>query len=265
MAEENNIPLRIRAYLEGRMSAEEQKAFEAERISDPELDKEVKLTLLTHAGLAMESQDRRREELKTLLQSARNKEAATTESTPDAKVIDMSGGGGSGSSRSMWSYLAIAATVLVIAGLIWNFGLKPQEASPSELFASNYAVPPAPEQMGSPVAADSLLRLGHAAYNREQYAEAKRLYELALSEGVEVNKQPNLYLGIAALEANDIATARKALADAHAQQPERADWYLALLELREGRAAEAKSLLEAIAASEGHYYQANAQTILERL
>ncbi|MFK7969059.1 MAG: tetratricopeptide repeat protein [Bacteroidia bacterium] len=254
MNDSNNISTQIAAYLEGRMSPAEMTAFEDARNNDPQLDSEVKLTLLLRAGLAQERLDQQRATLKDLLK----------EQAPDSSISapDQIKGG---IMRPMWRYAALAAGILLLAGLVWNYGFKQSQASPAELFASNYGIPSAPEQMGLSDSAESVLLLGHAAFNAKQYSEAAAYYQQSVTLDIPAEKAPWLYLGIASVETGDIATAREAFTQAMNNQPERAAWYLALLELKEGRVAEAKSRLDEIAKVNGHYYQTKAKSLLGEL
>ena len=239
MEEQHLITPRIRAYLEGRLSLEEKMAFEEERKQDPELDQAVKSALLLTAGLQHTEHQDRRTELKDLLRQQR-------------KV----------KTRRLWTSIALAASVLLLAGLMWYY-MPGQQASPAELFAEYYEAPAAPETMGT--AGDSLLRLGHAAYNRQAYGEAQQFYEDAVEAGLDLSQVPYLYLGIALLENESFEKAHASLTKARAQHPERAAWYLAMLSLRTGDVVTARGALEAIAGQEGHYYQGKATELLEEL
>jgi tetratricopeptide (TPR) repeat protein len=261
MTDGNDISTRIRAWMEGRMSDSERAAFEADRAADPELDQEVKLALIMRAGLAQELLEQQREALRTLLKE--DSQDAETSEQKQGVVRQMNTNAGT---RKLWSYMAIAASVLVLAGLIWTLVLKPAPAvSPADLFAQYYEVPAAPEHMGSVASADSLLRLGHAAYNQEAYDKALSLYQLAIDQGLEPSKSPWLYLGIAAIEQGDITKARASVEKARALQPEPADWYLAMIELRAENKKEAREVLTKIANTDKHYYQNKAKEVLEDL
>lgn len=259
MSKEKIIPTHISAYLEGRMSQQEMQDFEHSVATEPELDQEVKLSLLVRAGLAQEVMGRKREQLKTLLRSTTEENSIHHVET--GKVVDMRKP--KTSSRNLFYYATLAASILMLAGLVWNFSQKSQ--TPTELFATHYEVLHAPDQMGSTIAADSLLRLGHAAYNQQAYEEAQRLYRLALSEGLRAAQEPYLYVGIAALETNDFQAARKAFVQAQGQQPERAAWYLALLDIKEDNIKHAKHTLDSISLIQGHFYQEKAKVLLKQL
>ncbi|MEZ4687652.1 MAG: hypothetical protein R3B47_16785 [Bacteroidia bacterium] len=197
MTEGNDISTRIRAWMEGRMSDEDRAAFEAERRENPELDSEVKLALLLHAGLAQEAYEQQRQTLRDLIKQ-------DPQSAQEATVVSIA------RSRRLWTYLAVAASLLILAGMLWTLVLKPSPGiSADELFAHYYEAPAAPEQMGSANDADSLLRLGHAAYNKKSFEKAQSLYQQALTQGLDSGGYPGSTLALPPLKLATIRCPRR--------------------------------------------------------
>lgn len=229
-------------YLSRQMSEEERLRFEAEIQADPDKMKDLRNRM--QAELAVIATAREEE-----VASLRERFAQQAE----APVRSFS-----------WVYLAAAAAVILIIGLI--FLLRPQtELDPQAMFAANYEVPAAPQARGNN-RVDSLLDEAHRLYNLEQYEQAIPLFEEYAEtdpqKSTEQYQNTRLFMAIALLETNQLSKAIAGL-NQLAQENEMAQWYLALAFLKQEQPQKAKTILESIATNDRHFYHERAISLLQ--
>lgn len=236
----NNEPIqdeKLLMFIRGELLVEEQQQLEEIMKSDPNLVKQyndllVAQTLIWDAGREQEAA-----ELKKLY---------VEEQRPFVQ-------------RPIFRYMAIAASLLVLAAIAF-FVSKPSTVSMDTLYANNYNRPQGIEQLAIPqgqiAQLDSLVRLGHIAYNKENWAEANSTFAMVDTlPGSDSLQGYYLYWGIAQLELGNAEAAIQSFGKMKSNLEAR-DWYTALAYLKLNDKAGAKHVLNMILEDpERFYYQ----------
>ncbi|MEL7531159.1 MAG: hypothetical protein AAFN10_07635 [Bacteroidota bacterium] len=168
------------------------------------------------------------------------------------------------SMRLIWVAVAAAAAIC----LLWLVIPSQRSISTDELYASYYERFP---NVANPLTRDSgpknLKDRAYAKYEQGAYTEAIKLFDSLML--VEPSLTHKFYQGVSAMEASEWDLARTNLDQVSASDTSRfaqaAQWYMAMVALRNARLEEAKSLLTAIREDSAHPYQEEASEILEAL
>jgi len=168
------------------------------------------------------------------------------------------------SMRLIWIGVAVAAAIC----LLWLVIPSQQTASPTELYASYYERFP---NVANPLTRDSgpkdLKDRAYAKYEQGEYAAAITLFDSLIEEEPSLTHQ--FYQGVSAMEIKDWQLAQRNLNQVSVSDTSRfaqaAQWYVAMLALRNAQTEEAKSILKQIQAEGSHPFQKEATEILQVL
>lgn len=164
-------------------------------------------------------------------------------------------------------FVIIGSLMAAVIAILVAF-ITIQQSTPSltgqELYAANLTLPEAPAPMGN--VQDSLFALANKTFDQEKYGEAIALYDQIQTPELLplAQSQKALFEGLSYLTLNNPTDARNSFQQA-VQLPEEAAWYTALswLITPDGMTEAAKAF-RAIAETDGHYYQKQAEEILEK-
>lgn len=241
---------RIEDYLEGRMDKPEESDFEKELESNPELAEHYKLSKEIDTFIRNEN----RREFKELVMQAWDKNNEKRLRVEKAKKRLLS-------PRNQF----IAAAFIILSLSIFLVVNSRKRTSHSYLFKNHFA------HYGYTIeprgAGDSI----GSFYNGMRLYEAGS-FEDAISSFIDTeqnyNQISNFYIGLCYLELdqykNAIIYLQKATA-INGEQTQEAEWYLALAYLAEGKIKQTEGLLIQIINSQEHYYQQQAQNLLDDL
>ncbi len=168
------------------------------------------------------------------------------------------------SMRLIWIGVAVAAAFC----LLWLVIPSQKTISPDQLYASYYERFP---NVANPLTRNSgptnLKDRAYAKYEQGAYTEAINLFDSLMME--EPSLTHKFYQAVSAMEIKDWDLARENLNQVSTSDTSRfaqaAQWYMAMLALRNDQLEEAKSLLGAIQTESAHPYQKEATEILEAL
>lgn len=241
-------------YLNNRLSEEERTAFEKRCLEDEDFAAEVKLH--TRAEIAVRTLHR--EERK----KAFNEEFDRLSQRGEVRRFPP---------RTMW--MGIAASVIILLGLVWLLRPKPAVLTGENLFAENIGnidpLTPYRTQDSIPQSWSQAAR----AFNQGDFDTAIQMITATLEDTAFQNRsQANLYLGISymLLIENDPANLEPAirafdLVEENSSSYQKALWYKALAYLRGGQFENSRRALEAVSNYSGHYRQSRADSLIQLL
>jgi hypothetical protein len=240
---------RIEDYLYGRMSAEEQRSFEADTQTDSELKEETQLAKMEQQALQLLAEQELRRSMK---------DWKAEKNTTEAKVVSLN-------RRRMFTRLAAAASVLLLIGLplFW----ANQNYSSSALSVEGLAVNATADRGNIPP--ENPMGEALQLYAEEGAAEAQAF--LGTLSGTAFENQARL---LSAKIQAQTGAYEEAIEDAQAITGaesvdmllrQEAEWVLANVYLAMGEDAEAKARLSRIAAQPTHLKQKEATELLQRL
>jgi hypothetical protein len=230
---------RIDAYLSDSMSSEERKDFEQQLESDTALKQEVELQRKTFA----------------LLEAA-----AFIETKERVRAINQQKSSGSIGG----TLLKVAAVLLVL--LIPTYFILNNQFNDEHLFAEySEPYPDRITTMGS--SERSELNKAMSAYNREDYAEAARLFKVVRLKGTN-NENVVLYEAVSLTYSDQAIEAIKLLSDRKKNEPKNQlslDWQLILSLLANNEGDKAKAELEEFLKHNKGYQQEKAEALQKDL
>jgi len=225
----------LERHLRGELTGLERKALEAQLEADSSLREELEF----HRGLHQAVGDKRLGYFQELVRES--------EQRYFDKAIKRKAG------FKVYQKIAVAAVLLVIA-VIGYLYLSPAP-SPEALFASHFEPYQSPGTFRSEdlTALDPDFILGLARYDEERYSEAAQYFTKTLEKNPE--KDIAIFLrGVSRLAIDQTALAEQDLqaviADEQSLFVEQAKWYLGLLYLKQGKADQARKILDEIKSSE---------------
>ena len=260
-SEEIDIEL-IERYLRNELTAEERVIFMNRMKEDPEFaEKTEDYSLIIH-GIAKQGATGFQEELAIWEHEIRNEESEypdKTISTPKKeKKLEH---------EINWPrYLSIAAAVSVfIVGFVFLVDYK-KDQKLNRLLTAHF-IPY--DELLSTRGQKTHVTLSEAleSYNEKNYSEAVSRFDSYLKEHPQ-DYQAWFYFGVSQLAADKNADALNSfniVIDNKTIFQDSAEWYKALALLKLDHSAEAKRLLDQIAHTEGHDYQAKASALLREL
>lgn len=239
----------IPAYLDGELSSESRKAFEANLQQDSELAAEVALARDTRQLLSLATQSAYKERLRAI-------DAEMT--AAPAPVI-----------RPLWqrSWVQAAAAAVVVL-LISSVFLLRQGPSPSDVGEAAFS--PYMDMLsykGSPaLGEDSLILAAMYAYNTQAYEAAISTFDQVLAANP-TQVPARFYQAQSYLAVNKPLPALAILEQLPPDGPlaEASQWYIAIAWLMQGNSSNARPLLQSMADDPGHGFQLKAERLLEQL
>jgi tetratricopeptide (TPR) repeat protein len=241
---------KIEAYLSGEMEAPDREAFEAALQTNKELSDTLALYRLMHDDLQHATQSAAgkkalQQNLQELNQQHFFKESTRTDTAPVVKM------GNRNRVRAIAALLVIAAGIW--AAQYFFFTNKPADAS--ALYAQYAVHEPLSATRGSE--SDTLRAKAIALFNQKNYAAAAPLMQQYMNQHTDDNEW-KLALGAAYLETNQYDPALMmfdAVANSGSALQYRGKWYMALLQLKQGRKTESLNILKTIPADAPEYKQ----------
>ncbi len=251
---------KIEAYLEGKLTEEERKAFEAQLASDPKLAEKVSL----YKNIDQVIEDQSTLDFQKLVQEQgtiflQNEQKETAGEQSPIRFL---------SRRS----LLIAASLLILVisiVLIYQNVNNQDKLSGPELYAHNFDTYNLNQSLRSQVSRLTDFQNGIKAYQSQDYDLAVNIFEdLAQNDSDDIvlayclaqaylNQQPAQF-------AKAKASLRKIIVEGGSIYVPKAKWYLALIHLQEEALVEAKNLLEEVAQSDDQF-GAKAKQVLGQL
>lgn len=225
MNEEKEHNQKIDNFLLGKMTEEDAIAFKKQMLESPELKREVALQEKIIQGLKAHQNQELKRELKKI-----HKETFA----PAQRRI-----------KVLWSYAAVAASIVLIAAIaLWLF--LPQ-TSESDLFQAYYQ-PFALDQSRDPD--DRLMAEAKVLYQDSLYRDALPKMD-SLAERMPDSVEYQLAIGICYLELQQFEKAKQVfqqiIETKESFLEDQARWYLGLLLIRENKLKAAKEILNVIA------------------
>ena len=247
------------AHLEGSLSADEQKLFDALM-----LDTEAKNNYETFCAIQKKYMDivKNEEKEKDFVTNLKiiGKNYTATEANSTIKQAENKPKATLGFTKNLKWVASIAA--ITILGFFVYTNLRTPKQDMQSLFASNYTVDNLSLERGS--TEDSLTQIA-TLYNNKQYQEVLPLIKTysALHPN---NGNVKIALATCYLSANDFASTENTLNNLIAQQDvytQKAQWYLAMCYLKQHKKDAAIALLSSLDAK--HFYAEKAKQIVKEL
>ncbi|MEL7530048.1 MAG: hypothetical protein AAFN10_02005 [Bacteroidota bacterium] len=233
----------IEDYLAGALTAAEQRSLEERMAEDEGLREAFREAAHIYAATKIDARRHLKEELTASLRSQK----------PEANKAQR---------RLVMRPWVWAAAAVMVLGLSY-FLLRPSRTTPQSLYASYYEAPAtlSMRQDSKMEAWESAM----TAYTQGDFAQAQRqLLTLADDSSFSRPSALALYLGITYLESQEPDRALdyfQQIGDHSLYSPHRT-WYSALAHLQAERPAKAKTLLQKISSTAGHFKQTEAQLLL---
>lgn len=219
---------KIHRYLAGTMSAVEREAFEVEIKDNPELQNDVELERLLLEGIARAGEAEYRQTIGDVHQKLNAEgffRAGAAENVSTLSVSHLS------KTSFMRRIMAIAATLVVLAGAVWFFTRQESAAvDPNALFSQNFKLEQEVQR-----AKTAISRLESVGMAGVQTAEDTLRTALQHFEAGRYNEAQNLL---------------KSYLEMHPED-ETAQYYLGVVHISQGRYAKAIELLTPLSTSEG--------------
>ena len=250
----------IRDYLKNQLPPAEKTAFEQRLSDDPDFAIQAAEAATLQAGI--EAEGDRELEAKLLSYSKElNQMNATVFSSPPTSI----------NIRKLTSYSRMVYAAAVLIGLIvvvlplWlmNRSGSTITASPKEIYANNFTIPPVPEARSN----DEPVQW-RQSYARADYKTTAAQLEGLLSDATFTGRSEAFYyLGIAQMALGNFDAAHTALEQVREESFdwESAQWYSALALLQLNKMDAAKQLFDQISKQNTHPNQRQAKAILEGL
>ena len=240
----------IQAYLEGKLEGDDLAKMNREIIENPELAEEINKLKKLELGLEGIGADQLRDEIRNWEKDYRLKA-----SNQKGKV------------RSLRTYYSVAAVILllIVSGIVIYLNQSPDY---NALYAENFT--PYEDMIldrgENETSSESELTEGMEAYNNHQYEVAAQKLSSYLTQNSE---KPGvaLYIGISQMELNHMLDAIKYL-DLAQQDPlfaQQAQWYLALLFVKNNQIDKARNQLSIISKNDDHYKRSEAKDLLRKI
>ncbi|WP_298312395.1 hypothetical protein [uncultured Aquimarina sp.] len=262
-----DYPIEIDDYLSGTMSASEKQAFEERLVKDPVLAEELKLQkdMLTiyedQEWLHGDTEALQTEEATQLKSFYQSDEAVNLKSTINDVIAENRS---SSQSKTFW-FIGIAASIAVLI-TVSLFVFK--ENNYDELYASYVHVDEIPSLVTRGEDTNKLLESAQLLFEDKKYQEATEAFAAYHTKEISIDPLSYIYNGISYIELNkfDEALAQfKLLADSNTLQAKKANWYKALVFLKQKKKRKLKDILQTIIADKANYKYKEAQELLEKI
>jgi len=260
MSQEIDIE-KIEQYLSGQLSPQELTAFERALASNKELAKQVEMMRDLDLALA----DEKAVEVQQTIQQVGKDFFAADHTSGNTKKHSI---------KRLPFYrrpLAIAASILFLvaaAALIWQMNAGGTSLSNDELFAQYYSIEKMSPTVRGDQQTDSLYNLALLQYNDKQYSSAINHLNTLLEQDPDnlqfVNALANAYLNDQQLEKAKVQF-KRIVEDGKSIMAPKAIWYLALIQIKQGKVEEAKKQLEQLTTTEDLTLAKQASALLDAL
>ena len=253
---EERILDKIETYLNGEMTAQEEKAFDLEIEQNPELAKAVNNFGVANDAIELLIEDNLRKELNQFKseEAASNKVVSINKNKPQAKM------------RSLRSYLAAAASVAVLLGFFgmnWADNNYSNAALSKSFYEEGYNISNVRSGNGD----TNTLSEGLTAYEAGSFNQAITFFQ-SVQEGNPRYQEAQFYLANAFFENNNFSDAskqfQKIIDTGDVRYMENAEWYKILAQLAAGETVN-QSLLNKIAADNDHIFNNKAIALQSKL
>ncbi len=262
-----DYPIEIDDYLKGNMSASEKQVFEERLQTDTELAKELKLqrdmqiVYEDQKWLQGNEEALKTEGAKQLKSFFESNEASDLKATINEVISENR----SGSRNKNFWFIGIAASIAVLL-TISLFVFK--ENNYDELYASYIHMDEIPSLVTRGEDIDKLLENAQLLFEDKKYQEAITSFTLYQQKETSINPLSYIYNGIALIELNRFDEAFvqfELLANSNSLHSKKANWYKALVFLKQKKKQELKDILKIIVSDKDNYKYLEAGELLEKL
>ncbi len=247
----------IDQYLSKQLKGDQLSAFESKMSSDATFKKEVETQAFIHRGVNKFGEDEMRLKLKKIRAEVLSTDQKQEENTEaKGKVVPL----GKRKKQNPVLRWSMAASIALALGAAVYFFATRQNISGQDLYA-NYYQPFSEDINVRNVTAEDIANQASQLYQGKKYKEALPLF-LQILEAEPNNAEVQLASGICQLETDNLEKAIQTFsAVSNPLFKDQAQWYLAMIFLKQSDMANAKTVLESI--KEGDYNYAKAQEILD--
>lgn len=255
-------------YLDGEMTIEEQTAFETKIASDPELSEAVKLQkdmrvmYDDHSWIEGDKKILQQDKAQQLQSFFGSEEAHAIQNTI-AEVVSENREK-SGTSNTFW-WIGIAASIAVLIA-ISTFVFRSNNYE--ELYAQYLEVESIPSLVTRGEEKEQLLQNAQLLFEDQKYDKAVIAFEQYQNTSGSVNPLSYIYTGISYIETNKF---QKAIAQfellkaSNTLQSKKANWYIAMTYLKQGKERKLKEILQHILSDSTHYKYKEASELLDAI
>ncbi|MHA7057879.1 hypothetical protein ACWGOQ_0011705 [Aquimarina sp. M1] len=262
-----DYPIEIDYYLSGAMSTSEKQAFEERLRADTSLAEELKLQKdmrSIYEDQKWEEGDKKAlqtQEAKQLQSFFESDEAVHLKRTIKEVVSENS----SRSPQKAFWFVGIAASIAVLL-TVSLFVFK--DANYDELYASYINLDEIPSLVTRGENTNVLLEEAQLLFEDKKYQETISSFASYHSVAASIDPLSYIYNGIAYLELNEYNNALaqfELLANSKTLQAKKANWYVALVYLKQKKKRKLKDVLQIIIADRSNYKYQEAQELLEKI
>ncbi|WP_378183696.1 hypothetical protein [Aquimarina sp. SS2-1] len=262
-----DYPIEIDDYLSGAMSASEKQAFEERLRTDIELAEELRLQkeMLTlyedQQWLEGDKSALKTKKAKQLQSFFESDEAAGLKSTIKEVILENRS---SSKHKTFW-FIGIAASIAVLL-TVSLFVFK--ENNYDELYASYIHMDEIPSLVTRGEDTNKLLEDAQLLFEDKKYQEATEAFAAYHKAEETIDPLSYIYNGIAFAELNKFQEALvqfELLANSKTLQAKKANWYKALVYLKQKKKGKLKEVIKTILADKNSYKYQEAQELLEKI
>ncbi|MFD2561660.1 tetratricopeptide repeat protein [Aquimarina rubra] len=262
-----DYPIEIDDYLSGAMSASEKQAFEERLRTDSALAEELKLQkeMLTmyedQQWLEGDRDALKTKEAKQLQSFFESDEATSLKSTINQVITENR----SGSKHKTFWFIGIAASIAVLL-TVSLFVFK--ENNYDELYASYVHMDEIPSLVTRGEDTNKLLENAQLLFEDKKYQEATESFAAYHKAEEAIDPLSYIYNGMAYTELNKFDEALsqfELLANSETLQAKKANWYKALVYLKQKKKRKLTDVLKSIIADKNNYKYQEAQELLEKI
>lgn len=239
---------RINQYLDGELSPDALASFEQELLTNPRLKEELTLEIATRTSTFVAGVEDQKAQL---LKRYKQQKPVVVKSLQQKN-------------RNRYMAIAVAAAIAILLAV---FLLRPDAVlQPQELYAAYYERPTVSILRDTEGLA--AFKSAQLAFDKGDFVVAVRDYETALGNTAFTQREEaSFFLGIALLELGKFEEALDVISPLQDSEEyhEMAEWYAALIFIKQENIKEAKSRLLSISKNPNHHYTSQAKEILENL
>ncbi|MBQ4822808.1 hypothetical protein [Aquimarina sp. MMG016] len=262
-----DYPIEIDDYLSGNMSTSEKKAFEERLDTDPALAEELILQkdMLSiyedQEWLEGDKNALKTEEAKQLKSFFESEEASDLKTTIREVVSENKY---KPYNKSFW-FIGIAASIaLLITISLFVF----KDNSYDKLYVEYIRIEEIPSLVTRGVDNNKLLEDAQLLFEEKKYQQAISIFTSYQSNNNSIEPLSYIYLGVAYLELKDFDNALnqfELLKTSNTLQSKKANWYKAMVYLKENKKRKLVNILKGILSDENNYKFKEAQKLLEKI
>lgn len=260
---------KIELYLEGQLDPQSQDLFEKEMEQDAALKEEVATYKDIIRGIRLSGENEFMHKVHQWEKELSAKDVLESKQIQGEKATDTSNviplnTQKKGNSSWIFKIAAAACVLAVLTFGIWQYASV--DANPQDIF--NKSFQPYPTTGITNRADNNDFVKATQLYDKKDYAGAVKIYDGILDTHPD-SVIVNLYAGIANLSLGKSKEATKqfesVIKSNNPNYKDAAEWYLAILPLKEGQKSAAIERLEAIRNTTGHEYREQAKALLKEL